>query len=866
MAKKIVYGEEAREALIKGVNAVADAVKVTIGPKGRNVIIEKEYGSPQIINDGVSIAKEVELEDPIENSGAKLIIDVASRTNDNVGDGPQPLYSKILTPSGWTTMGSIKVGDQICGTDGTTQEVIGVFPKGKKRVYRVHFANKRIVECCEDHLWTITDYNGRQITKPLKELIADYKKQNKDGSFTHKYYVPQTYVEFEKKELALDPFLVGVLIGDGSLSDTSRSTEISIGYKKASLLDELVLPEGMYLKVQDDPSRNYLRVKIQGQDNEGNGIRKYLDEIGLNGVNGYDKHIPKKYLYNSFYNRQRLLEGLMATDGYISPRGLYEYSTASEQLAKDFTELMLSLGRITEVNVHTRENDPESYSDKPIYRMYERKGYKYGVKIVNIEETNQETEMQCIKVSNPNELYVTDNYIVTHNTSTSCVLAQAMISEGLKAIGSGYNAVQVKKGMQLAAQDIAKTLDELAVPVDTSEAIAQVAAISAGNDEEVGSLIAEAMERVGKDGVITVGESKSFDTSLEVTEGMQFDRGYISPYFATDMEKGVAEYENCYVLCVNKSIGGMKEILSIIEQVAKQGAPLLLIAEDVEGEALATLTINNMRKIIKVVVVKAPDFGIHRTNKLKDIAILTGGKCAIDELNQKVENFTLADLGVADKVIVTKDHTTIIVSARTPELEAHVKMLQAQATVEENTYEQDKLKERIAKLASGVAVIKVGALTEVEMKEKKLRIEDALNATKAAVKEGVVAGGGSALLKAYDLAEEQRMDVVESIAKGYNIVYSALTAPIAQIVTNAGCDPNLVISTIRLEGKKNYGYDALNDRFEDMLQAGIVDPVAVTKSALLNATSIASMLLTTEAAIVKKPEKNSINLPDLIGQ
>ena len=538
MTKKIVYGEEAREALIRGANAVADAVKVTIGPKGRNVIIEREYGSPQIINDGVSIAKEVELDDPIENSGAKLIIDAASKTNDSVGDG----------------------------------------------------------------------------------------------------------------------------------------------------------------------------------------------------------------------------------------------------------------------------------------------------------------------------------------TSSSTILAAAMISEGLRAIKDGYNAVQVKKGMQMAAQDISKTLDTLAVPVNTSEAIAQVAAISAGNDEEVGNLIAQAMEKVGKDGVITVGESKSFDTSLEVTEGMQFDRGYISPYFATDMEKGEAVYENCYVLCINKSIGGMKEILPIIEQVAKQGAPLLLIAEDVEGEALATLTINDMRKIIKVVVVKAPDFGIHRTNKLKDIAILTGGKCAIDELNQKVEDFTLADLGVADKVIVTKDHTTIIVSARTPELEAHVRMLQAQATVEENTYEQDKLKERIAKLASGVAVIKVGALTEVEMKEKKLRIEDALNATKAAVKEGVVAGGGIALLKAYDLADEFGDETNKNIEKGYNIVYSCLMAPISQIVENAGVDPNEVIKEIRLKNDDNfnYGYDALNDEYVDMLKAGIVDPVAVTKSALLNATSIASMLLTTEAAIVKVPEKQEVALPSII--
>ena len=387
---------------------------------------------------------------------------------------------------------------------------------------------------------------------------------------------------------------------------------------------------------------------------------------------------------------------------------------------------------------------------------------------------------------------------------------------------------------------------------------------SAGNDEEVGNLIAEAMEKVGKDGVITIEESKTMKTELTTVEGMQFDRGYISPYFATDAEKGIAEYENCYVLCVNKTIGGMKEILPIIEQVAREGVPLLLIAEDVEGEALASLTINSMRKVLKIVVVKAPDFGIHRTNKLKDIAVLTGGKCAIDELNLKVENFSLDDLGKADKVVVTKDHTTIIVNERTEDLEKYVKVLQAQAVVEENTYEQDKIKERIAKLASGVAVIKVGALTEVEMKEKKLRIEDALNATKAAVKEGVVAGGGIALLRAYDLANDTEFDVNESIEKGYNIVYQSLLAPITQIVNNTGADAQEVIRTIHTHKGLTYGYDALNDRYVDMLEAGIIDPVKVTKSALLNATSIASMLLTTEAAIVKVPEKQELSLPNLI--
>ena len=293
-------------------------------------------------------------------------------------------------------------------------------------------------------------------------------------------------------------------------------------------------------------------------------------------------------------------------------------------------------------------------------------------------------------------LFLGIKHFHTKGEPREALVAQAMINDGLRAVEKGYNAVQVKKGMQLAAQEIAKKLDELSTPVDTSDAIAQVAAISAGNDEEVGKLIAEAMERVGKDGVITVGESSSFDTTLEVTEGMQFDRGFVSPYFATDAEKGIAEYEDCYVLCVNKVIGGMKEILPIVEQVAKEGAPLLLIAEDVEGEALASLAINSMRKVLKIVAVKAPDFGIHRTNKLKDIAVLTNGKCAIDELNLKVENFTLGDLGKADKVIVTKDHTTIIVNERTEDLEKYIKVLQAQAVVEENTYEQDKIKERVA--------------------------------------------------------------------------------------------------------------------------------------------------------------------------
>ena len=538
MSKKIVYGEESRAALVKGVNAVANAVRVTLGPKGKNVIIEKEYGDPQIINDGISIAKEVELEDPIENSGAKLIIAAASHANDEAGDG----------------------------------------------------------------------------------------------------------------------------------------------------------------------------------------------------------------------------------------------------------------------------------------------------------------------------------------SSTTVILTQAMVNEGVKNIARGRNAIAIKNSMNATAKEVAEILEKKAIPVDSSAAIAQVATISAGNDEAVGKLVEEAMEKVGRNGVITVGESSTFETTLEVTEGMQFDRGFVSQYFATDMEKGEAVYENPLILCTTRKITSAKEILPILKDVAENGESLLILAEDIEGEALATMTLNKMGGRIKVVPVKAPDYGAYRKDKLEDIAVLTGGKVAIDELGQKLEDFTVADLGRASKIIVTKDHTTIIVDEVSPELEERVRIIEAKIEVAENPHEKDKLKERLAKLVGGVAVIKVGALTETEMKEKKLRIEDALNATRAAVKEGIVAGGGVALLEAYDEAVSRITDFSNSdTATGRDIVLRALKAPIMQIAENAGKSGEVIVSEVLREGERNgYGYDALNDRYVNMIDEGIIDPVKVTKNALLNATSMAAMILTAEAAIVKIPEKEVPQLPPMM--
>ena len=469
-----------------------------------------------------------------------------------------------------------------------------------------------------------------------------------------------------------------------------------------------------------------------------------------------------------------------------------------------------------------------------------------GISIAKEVELEDPIENAGVKLAQEASLKANDS--AGDGSTTTIILTQAMINEGVKNINVGCNAVEIKNGMQQAAIDIAKELDEIAIPVDTSEAIKQVATVSAGNDTTIGSLIAEAMEKVGKDGIITVSESSTFNTTLEVTQGMQFDRGFISPYFATDPEKGEAVYENPYILCANKTISNLSEIVGLLEEVARDGRPLIIIAEDIDGEALASLTVNAMRKVLKVVPIKAPDFGTHRKAKLEDIAILTRGKCAIEELGYKLSEFKVSDLGTAEKVIVTKDHTTIIVSQENnPEFDQHVKMLRAQIEVAENDFEEGKLRERLAKLVGGVAVIKTGALTEVEMKEKKLRIEDALNATKAAVKEGVVAGGGVALLRCRPAVSKDEDD----FDKGQMIVYSALSAPIRQIAENAGVSGKVVeYNTVTEKGRevkqgkesKTYGYNALTDEYVDMIEAGILDPVKVTKSALLNATSVASMV------------------------
>ncbi|MEQ4402720.1 chaperonin GroEL [Campylobacter jejuni] len=447
-------------------------------------------------------------------------------------------------------------------------------------------------------------------------------------------------------------------------------------------------------------------------------------------------------------------------------------------------------------------------------------------------------------------------------TTTATVLAHAIFKEGLRNITAGANPIEVKRGMDKACEAIVAELKKLSREVKDKKEIAQVATISANSDEKIGNLIADAMEKVGKDGVITVEEAKSINDELNVVEGMQFDRGYLSPYFITNAEKMTVELSSPYILLFDKKIANLKDLLPVLEQIQKTGKPLLIIAEDIEGEALATLVVNKLRGVLNISAVKAPGFGDRRKAMLEDIAILTGGEVISEELGRTLESATIQDLGQASSVIIDKDNTTIVNGAgEKANIDARVNQIKAQIAETTSDYDREKLQERLAKLSGGVAVIKVGAATETEMKEKKDRVDDALSATKAAVEEGIVIGGGAALIKA---KAKIKLDLQGDEAIGAAIVERALRAPLRQITENAGFDAGVVVNSVENAKDENTGFDAAKGEYVNMLESGIIDPVKVERVALLNAVSVASMLLTTEATISEIKEDKPA-MPDMSG-
>lgn len=858
-SNEILYGDDAIKGLKAGFDMVANAVKVTLGPGGQNVVIDQGsmWLDPIVTKDGVTVARELKVEGGPEQVGAQMIRQAASKTNDTAGDGPQPLYSKVLTPNGFVTMGSLQVGDEICGTSGTIQSVLGIYPKGEKEIYKVIFVDGREVECCEDHLWAIKKATtGFETVMTTKEILENKTyKLNENGHYCHKFYTPKTFADFSSKEWILDPYLVGLLIGDGTLTGTG-SIELALGPNDLDVINRIKLPEGLSLNWKFVEKKNCYRVKIKGKTPQGETIHNLIQKIGLLGCSSATKFIPHDYLFSDLKSREELLKGLSDTDGHINNRGLLEYSTISPQLGEDVLTLLRSLGKAASCSLLKRKPN-SSYSNTSIYRVAELKGDTFGNGIHDIIPTGKYTAMQCIKVSNEDNLYFTDNFIVTHNTTTSTVLAQAILNEGLKHLAAGVNGVNIKKGIDLAAQDVVQFLErnKKTISLSDKEMVQHIATVS-GNDSEVGSLVTKAYLEVGENGLVGLEETKSSESFIEIHRGMQFDRGYLSPYFVTDPKAMIMELEQPHILVFERRLSTASEMSDFLTkfQNAYPDGQLLVISSEIDGDAAATLLINKVKRGKLWTGIKAPGFGNKAKEFMQDIATLVGAKLITEESGTKLENITLDVLGMAKSVKIGSESTTIVGGYGKKELiDEYVSNLKARIENTESVAESSFMKFRLAKLDGSIAIIKLGAQTESELKEKKYRFEDAVNATKAALEFGIVPGGGTALFRAYGeldmLLTNERSKLTDDEKVGYNILKNALLTPVRVIAANAGYNGEKILSELEVKTKFTEGYDARKGVFCDMIKSGIIDPKKVTESAILNAASVAGTLLTTRALI-----------------
>lgn len=878
--KDILFKDDARKGMLAGINKLADAVRETMGPRGRNVAIERSYGEPYITKDGVTVAKEIDLENPVENMGAQMVKSSAGRVADDAGDGPQPLWSKILTPRGFITMGDAAVGMEICGTRGTIQTILGVYPKGLRDLYEVHFSDGQVVECCLDHLFTVSStHRGTRKTITLGEIYRDYVVKDSSGFNKHRYYVDVEIPEMVSvlENMPIDPYFLGLLIGDGSLTG-SGSVELSLGVAKEHVLDKIVTPPGITFTASFVPERNYLRVKFKGSTTSGKSLLDIVSELGLK-VGSADKFIPESYLYASITDRSALLQGLIDTDGHVNVRGLAEFSTVSEKLARDYHTLMLSLGRHTSVSYHERRSDDGSYSDVGLFKLYERKGYKFGNKIVCVVPTGKTVEMQCIKVSNDDHLYITDGFIPTHNTTTATVLTAEIATRGFSLLAASHAAVELKRGIDKAVTVVVEELLDMAKPVSSNQDIINVGTISANGEEEIGLLIASAIDKVGDDGIVTVRESSTSDSYLAIEDGMSIDRGVIEKAFLPDNCSSVT-YEGALVMAFSKEIHTVNDVIPAIKHITdlqnqtKRKHPVVMFVNDMNNATMALLVSNmKQRGVLNIAVVKTPGHGVYREAVLEDIACYTGATVLGDKHKPHM-SVVPQDFGYLKSVTIDASKTVMI--SGTPEDAGPEAMSQAKAAQERveqrlaflnksksetsSEFDKDRLSRRIASLSGGIAVLYVGGNSDTEVKEKKDRVDDALHATYAASEMGIVPGGGTALIVAAAKARTRLSEMAfpnESQKAGAFLVLDAVKAPCRQICVNAGYPADVVIDKIE-QGGGEVGYNAATGEYVNLLEIGVIDPVKVTITALTQASSIAGMFLTTSCVIHKKRTDNPL--------
>jgi len=841
MQTEIKFTKEAREALKEGVDIIANAVKVSMGAEGRTVVIPSQHGGYIATKDGVSIARGIMPEGNFTEIGASLVKEACTRTNSKAGDGCQPYNSKVLTPKGWVKMGDVKKGDIISGTNGTTQKVQEVYEKEERDIYKVILSDGREVEACGYHIWTVTHNNGRVSNMSTLDMLnsGNIKKLSEDGSYKHGFYIQNTFVDFYEKDLPLDPYTLGVLLGDGSLSGTG-SIEISLGKDKEFILDKLVFPEGITTNVSYVENKNYFRIKIVGASKSGKYIKDILEDLKLLGNTSKTKFIPKDYLFTSVNNRQDLLQGLIDTDGYINKRGLLEFSTVSNSLSDDFKELCRGLG--IPLNYRLKTDRKGAYSDTPIHCITELKGYKYGYKIEDIVKTDRREPVKCLKVSNSDSLYITDNYVVTHNTTTAAVLLQAIFNDGLKLLDEGVSPVSIKKGIDKAVKDTLEYLDKEAIKV-SKDNLKDVTTISVNGDEDLGKLIADAFNQIGENGIVITNKSNTRETYIEIKEGVQLDNGFLDPVFVTDPIKYESVLENPYVLLVKGSINKGDKTVKLFDAVWGKGRDnsLVIICDDIDQFVFSSIAQNIKNGAIngKVCIVRTPQILKINKDLLGDIAMLTGAQIVSDETGVKLG---ASALGKLDKFVATATESFLI--GDIGNLSSTIAELKERIRNEDDDIEKFDLQERLSRISGGVATLFVGASTDSELKEKIDRIEDGINATRAALEEGIVSGGGIALSNASrDLVIK---DSNTDFDKGYNLLVKSLLEPFYQITHNAGME------SVYPPKEKGVGIDVRTGEVVNMIEVGIIDPKKVTRSALENASSVAGTFLTTEAVVARR--------------
>lgn len=855
--------EQLKKIVLRTMKKVSDIVSSSLGPGGRVTLIEESLPNlpNRLTKDGVTIFKNLGSNDAYEHLIIESARDAAVRTASTVGDGPQPLYSNVLTPKGFVEMRDLRVGMEICGTNGTIQKVLGIYPKDQKEIYEVEIHNKGIVECCEDHLWSVTYNNDTQKVMPLKALIGDYKTISSDGSNRYKYYTPSTHVEYyeNKSEMPLDPYLVGVLLGDGCLRE-SGSIELSLGEKKGHIINKLVLSEGIVVNSNYVDNKNSFRVKITGKDKNGKTIRDHVSSLGLSNTNSFTKFIPKSYLRSSKASREALFQGLIDTDGHINDRGLFEFSSVSKELSDDFAELAMGLGKTIYRRLQERSTEDGAYSNTPVYRIWELKGYKYGNKIIGITKTGNFTEMQCIKVSNPDNLYITDNFVVTHNTTTATVLSYNIIKNMFD-----FCEANPKYSPQKAIRKIHKTVKEILIPYieqraikiteENKHLIRKVAEISANGDKELADAVIQAFELLGysDSSHVTIREAtgpNSFKVDridgMPIPEGCE-SLGKFSNIFINDQAS-----LRCHLLkptfilfdgMVNDLIS-ITPILNMVGEAYSSGDEnfknVVIVAHGFSDSVMTTLAYNFANpSTINIVPLRTPmaQFNNSQQQFLLDLASFCNAK--VFGLKDPLNNAMLKDLGTGmESFEMYRFRSTVVGDSDALNIEVRAEELKKMKENSESIAEKIWLEERLGKLTGGIVKLTIFSNSSGSLKEISDRVEDAVCSAKSAITYGCLPGGCRIALDMCILLGE----TLPEGDPGREVLMASLLCLPQKLFSNAGYNEDEIDDIVKkMLVDRELVYDIENEKFGKAEELGLFDATRAVQDSLSNSVSIAAL-------------------------